>query len=255
MVGPLLASLLVGWIGLRPAIGFALVPGLLAAIAITLAARRARSTLIAPSARSQLSFRLHELRRAGLLSALAPAAAFEFGHLAATLLILRGSQLLQSSGRTPTAAAALAILLYSAHNGVAALASIGAGAWADRSGPRVVLGAGAACYLAAYLGMAAGPGGWAALLACFAAAGIGIGLAETAQSTSVARALPDRLRGNGFGVLGLVQAAGDLVATLVAGLLWASAGAPVAFGYAACWMAASLAVAVPVAIQGQGARK
>ena len=33
--------------------------------------------------------------------------------------------------------------------------------------------------------------------------------------------LPDHLRGNGFGVLGLVQSFGDLGATLIAGVLWA----------------------------------
>lgn len=50
----------------------------------------------------------------------------------------------------------------------------------------------------------------------------------------------DRLRGNGFGVLGLVQSIGDLGASLVVGLLWAAVSPTVAFGYAAAWMAASL---------------
>jgi len=49
----------------------------------------------------------------------------------------------------------------------------------------------------------------------------------------VAQALPDSLRGNGFGVLGLTQAAGDLVSTMVAGFLWTLVSPAVAFGYAA----------------------
>ena len=77
-------------------------------------------------------------------------------------------------------------------------------------------------------------------LAAFALAGIGIGLAETAESTLVALTLPDRLRGNGFSVLGLVQSLGDLGASLVVGLLWAAASPGIAFGYAAVWMAASV---------------
>jgi len=52
--------------------------------------------------------------------------------------------------------------------------------------------------------------------------------------------LPDRLRGNGFGVLGLVQSIGDLGATLVVGILWAAVSPTAAFGYAAAWMAASV---------------
>jgi hypothetical protein len=47
------------------------------------------------------------------------------------------------------------------------------------------------------------------------------------------------LRGNGFGVLGLVQSFGDLGATLVAGVLWAVVSPAAAFGYAAAWMVAA----------------
>jgi len=42
------------------------------------------------------------------------------------------------------------------------------------------------------------------LLVAFMLAGVGIGFAETAESTVVAHLLPEHLRGNGFGVLGLV---------------------------------------------------
>lgn len=80
---------------------------------------------------------------------------------------------------------------------------------------------------------------WPVLMGAFLLSGIGIGLGETAESTTVALLLPDRLRGNGFAVLGLVQAAGDLVATLVAGFLWVAVSPSLAFGYAAAWMLAS----------------
>jgi hypothetical protein len=40
---------------------------------------------------------------------------------------------------------------------------------------------------------------------------VGIGFAETAQTTMVALALPDHLRGNGFGLLGLLQSLGGPV--------------------------------------------
>ena len=57
------------------------------------------------------------------------------------------------------------------------------------------------------------------------------------------RQLPERLRGNGFGVLGLVQAAGDLASSAIAGLLWAAVSPETGFVYAAFWMAAALLVA------------
>jgi hypothetical protein len=80
-----------------------------------------------------------------------------------------------------------------------------------------------------------------ALGVAFVLSGVGIGFAETAESTTVALVLPDHLRGNGFGVLGLVQSVGDLGASLAAGILWAVFSPTVAFPYAAAWMLASIA--------------
>jgi MFS family permease len=160
------------------------------------------------------------------------------------LLILRATGLLHSDGRTVTAATSLAILLYAGHNAVAALSSIAGGHLADRVGPRRVFAAGALVYVGAYTVFATDVHAWLILLAGFALAGIGIGCAETAESTLVALMLPDRLRGNGFGVLGLVQPLGVLGASLVAGLLRATVSPTLAFVYAACWMAASVAATV-----------
>ena len=103
--------------------------------------------------------------------------------------------------------------------------------------------AGAAVYIGGYLVFAVGPTAWPLLLFGFVLCGVGIGFAETAESTLVAKALPDRLRSNGFGVLGLTQAFGDLGATLVAGVLWSWLSPSIAFGYAAAWMVGSLLTA------------
>jgi MFS family permease len=240
IVGPLLASLLVGVIGIRRTILLSFIPGILAAAAITLAAREARRSLRAPDGRRTLSFNLRELWRAGLPRAIAPATLFELGNIATTLLILRSTDLLHADGRSLTAATSVAILLYAGHNAAATAASLAGGHLADRIGPRTVFGVGAAVYVIAYCVFAVEQHAWPVLLVAFLCAGVGIGLAETAETTIVALALPDRLRGNGFGVLGLVQSFGDLGATLVVGLLWAAVSPRVAFGYAALWMVASL---------------
>lgn len=240
VIGPLLASLLVAVVGIRNTILLAVIPGLFAAISITIAARQARRTLAAVQGRRTLTLNLAELRRAGVPRALAPVALFELGNLATTLLILRASGLLAADGRSVTAATSLAILLYAAHNGAAALASLGAGHLADRTSPRLVFAAGAAVYVVGYAAFAWDQHAWPILLTGFLLSGIGIGFAETAESTVVAQLLPERLRSNGFGVLGLVQAIGDLGATLVAGVLWAVFSPTVAFVYAAAWMALSV---------------
>lgn len=244
IVGPLAASGLVAVLGIRHTILLAIVPGILAAAAITLAARDARRSLRSTQASRTLRLNLRELRAAGLVRVLTPVALFELGNLATTLLILRTTDLLHNSGRGLAAATSLAILLYAAHNAAATIASLGAGQLADRiaerAGARTVFAGAALVYIGSYVLFAIGPHSWPVLLIAFALAGVGIGCAETAESTLVTRGLPDHLRGNGFGVLGLTQALGDLGATLVAGLLWSLVSPMVAFGYAAAWMAASL---------------
>lgn len=234
VAGPLLAAGLVGWIGIRPAIWCAAIPGLLAAVAITIAAREARRS---PS-REKKRFGLHlrDLRQAGLAKPMLPIVLFECGNIAVTLLILRATQLLRSDGRSLVAATSLAIVIYSAHNAFAAAAAFGGGHWIDRSGPRTVFGVGALLYVLAYIGFARGSHSWLFLLVAFVLAGSGIGLAETAESALVARSVPDSLRGSAFGTLGGVQAAGDVVSSVVAGLLYAAVSPEAAFLYAAAWM-------------------
>jgi MFS family permease len=236
-----MAAGLVAWLGIRPTLYLAAIPGVLAAVAITLAAREARRTPSATpagpaAARPARRLELGALRQAGMIRALLPVALFELGNVATTLLILRATQLLTTEARSVTEATSLAILCYAGHNVVAAVAALLGGRWLDRTGPRAVFAAAAVLYVLAYTGFALPVSSLALLVPVFCLAGAGIGLAETTESTLVARMLPDRLRGSGFGVLGAVQAGGDLLASAVAGLLYALASPTVAFGYVAAWM-------------------
>ena len=240
VVGPLLAAGLVAWVGIRPTLYLAAIPGLFAAAAILIAAREARRRNQSDGRPARRRFEFGALRDAGMLRALLPVALFEFGNVATTLLILRSTQLLTSPQRTVTAATSLAILIYAGHNVVATGASLAAGRWYDRAGPRMVFATGAAVYVIAYLVFAAGSHSAIVVALGFALAGAGIGLAEPTQSAVVSQLLPDRLRGSGFGVLGAVQATGDVVATIVAGVLYTVASPTVAFGYAAAWMAIAI---------------
>jgi MFS family permease len=246
VVGPLLASLLVATVGIRTSFFFALIPGVLAAAAITVAAARARRITTAIPIPQRARLELAKLRRAGLFRPLLPVALFELGNITTTLLILRATQLLEHAGRSPTAAASLAILLYAGHNLTAAIVALVGGAWVDRRGPRLVFAAAAATYVLAYGGFAFPIHHWLVLAGYFGLAGAGIGLAEPAESTLVAQLLPDRLRGSGFGLLGGLQSAGDFLSSTIVGLLYVAVAPTVGFAYAAAWMVLAVAATVVV---------
>jgi len=254
VAGPLVAAILVAWVGVRPALYLAAIPGLFAAAAIIVAARESRHRVRTDGRPAPHRLERKALRDAGIVRALLPLALFEFGNVATTMLILRATQLLMSPQRSVSAATSLAILIYAGHNVVATVASLTAGRWYDRSGPRAVFATGAAVYVIAYGVFAVGVHSAVVIALGFAVAGAGIGLAEPTQSAVISQLLPDRLRGSGFGVLGAVQATGDLVATVVVGVLYTVVSPTLAFGYAAAWMLLAVIVSgmlQPAARRGQ----
>jgi MFS family permease len=236
--GPLLALGLVGLIGVRSTILLSVIPGLLAALAIVYAIRRAPA--LAVREHQPIRLRIRPLLHGRLGRLLAAAAAFELGNLAATLLILRATELL-TPGRSHSSATQLALVLYTGYNLAATLASVPAGHAGDRRGMLRVLAAGSACFVLAYLGLAVSGESFALLGGCFILAGIGIGCAETAQTAAVAQQAPDHLRGSAFGLLAAFQAVGNLAASAIAGILWTAISPTAAFLYVATWMLIALA--------------
>jgi MFS family permease len=198
--------------------------------------------------REPIRLRVRPVLQAGLSRLLAALAAFEAGNVAATLLILRATELL-TPGHGPKAAAVLALGCYTAYNLAATLASVPAGRAADRRGPLRVLAAGVALFLVAYAGLALTGASLAVLAGCFVAAGVAIGCVETAEHAAVATATPARLRGSAFGLLAAIQSLGNLAASGIAGLLWTWASPRVAFGYLAGWMVLAL-----IGLAGAGKR-
>jgi MFS family permease len=247
VVGPLIAAGLVTTIGIRHTIYLSAVPGLFAAVAITVAAAEARKRRGREGVRRRARLELRGLREAGVVRALLPVAAFELGNVATSLLILRATTLLHHGGRSIAAATSLAVLIYAGHNLFGAFVAYGGGHWLDRAGARVVFATGAAVYVASYGLFALPLHSMFVLVAAFLLAGSGIGLAETAESALVARLLPDRLRGSGFGLLGGVQSFGDFASSAIVGLLWTAVSPTVGFAYAAGWMLVSLLGASAIA--------
>jgi MFS family permease len=233
IVGPLLAIPLIALIGVRSAILVSIVPGLLAAVAMFAAARRVRRAT--PRQRRPIRLQVRPVLQGGLGRLFAGMGAFEVGNCAATLLILRATELLEP-GRGQDRAASLAVLLYVVYNLAATLSSLPAGHLGDRRGTRLVLLGGAGAFLGAYL-LFAGVGASVPLLAGgFALAGVGIGAAETAEHAAVAARAPEHIRGSAFGLLAALQSAGNLAASAVAGALWTLVSPTAAFVWLATWM-------------------
>jgi MFS family permease len=178
-------------------------------------------------------------------------AAFEIGNVAATLLILRATELL-APARGAATATTVALLLYALYNLAATTASLPAGRATDRlgrRGPALVLAAGVGLFLSAYLGFAVTGGSLVTLALPFVAAGVAIGCAETAEHAAVAALAPAQLRGSAFGLLATIQAAGNVAASTVAGILWTAIGPRAAFGYLAVWMLIALAALAWLALR------
>jgi MFS family permease len=165
--------------------------------------------------------------------------AFEIGNAAATLMILRATELLAPS-RGEHAAAQLALLLYVGYNVAATLASLPGGHLSDRRTAIHSLVVGAAAFLMAYLIFAGAGASVGVLLVGFVLAGVGIGFAETAEAAAVASLAPEPIRGSAFGLLAGAQSLGNFAASAVAGLLWTLVSPTAAFLWLTLWMAVAL---------------
>jgi MFS family permease len=242
--GPLLALALVSLLGVRTAIGLSVIPGLLAAAAIVYAIRH--TPRAQAHQRRPLRLRIRPVLAGTLGRLMVGVACFEVGNVAATLLILRASQLLAPAHGT-TRATQLALGLYTAYNLAATLASVPAGRLSDRHSPVGVFGLGVALFALAYVGFAITGASVLLLAPWFVAAGVAIGAVETAEHATVAALAPQALRGSAFGLLAAVQSFGNLAASTVAGLLWTVLSPRAAFAYLASWMVLALLGLLPVA--------
>lgn len=219
IAGPLVAAALIGTLGYRHLFIVSFVPSVLAAASIVLLTRDVHS---ARSEVRQAAAGIRELigQSPPFRRLLAGVGLYGLGNFSATLLILRATSLLRVAGRSPTSAAAVAVLLYAVHNAANAAAAYPAGVIADRVGRRAVLVAGIALFAAACFAFAGGSAALGVLVVLFAAVGASTGMVETAQGSHVAELLAGHVRGRGFGVLGLVEGAGDLVSSVLVGILW-----------------------------------
>jgi MFS family permease len=114
-----------------------------------------------------------------------------------------------------------------------------AGKLSDRIGRVRLLALGLALLVVADLGLALGTQLGVTLIG-IAIWGLHLGLTQGLLAALVADTAPARMRGSAFGVFYFVVGVSTLAASLLAGVLWASAGPPMTFFAGAAFSAAAL---------------
>lgn len=234
IAGPLTAVALVSLWGIRAALRWTILPGLVASVCFLWLVPAAKSV------GSRRAFRfvesLQQVPRS-FRRLLVGIFVHGIGDFAPTLLILRASQLLAPQYGTARASA-LAIALYTMHNVVFAATSYPIGALADKIRKRGLIAAGyasGAMMCAGFIFVHASLL-WLGLL--FAVAGVHIAVQQALEKSLSAELLDASVRGTGFGVLATVNGIGDFVSSIAVGALWSATVPAAGFIYAAVFMLA-----------------
>ncbi|MER8465118.1 MFS transporter [Mesorhizobium sp. M1396] len=224
-LGPLLAVLLliVLKVDIRWIFYLAFIPGLLAFLMVLLV----REQALAVSAKAKIDVNLRQFPKA-YWTYLLVTALFGIGNSSNAFLILQTQNIGASLEAT--------ILIYASFNLVAALISYPAGFLADRFGRKGVLLSSFVIFLIAYLGFALTRNIYLIGL-LFAFYGLYQGIFRTVGKAFASDFVPQQLRASGIGwystTVGLLQ----LVASVVAGLLWDRVGHEAVFVYGAIFAA------------------
>lgn len=226
VIGPLVAMFLLHRLGFRGIFVLSLVPGALSAVSFFFLVREPRGGHLEGS-------RVFP----GWNAAMPPAfrrflfavGAFGIGDFAHSMLILRAAQLMGSSAKPMS----VAVGLYVVHNVAHAIFDYPIGVVGDHCQRRYLLAGWYVVNVIAAIGFAIGSTSLASLVILFILEGTVMAAEETLESAVATDLLPANVRGTGFGILAGVNGIGDLVSSIVVGLLWTHVSAEAAFGYAA----------------------
>ena len=157
---------------------------------------------------------------------------FGLGAFSHTLLILLATQKLAPTIGA-TNAASIAVGLYVLHNiFYASFAFIG-GWLADKIPKYRLLAIGYAMSAAMSLCIVLLPASVAILTLVFILGGTNVALEETSEDSLCAELVGEEHHGMAFGVLATVNGVGDLLSSVIVGMLWTAFGTTTAFGYSA----------------------
>ena len=234
VLGPLIAFALLAWhlVPIRGLFWLAAIPGAFSFLVLWVFVRDIPRA-IEPESRATPE--LHAPLGAGFWRALAVLFVFTLGNSTDAFLLLRAAQL-----GVPVA---LAPILWAALHIVKSASSTAGGTLSDRIGRRPTLVAGWTLYAIVYVGFARATVAWEAW-ALFGIYGLYFGLTEGAERALVADLVRPAVRGTAFGWYNLAIGLGALPASILFGVVWDRAGAPVAFE-----MGATLALAAAIGLQ------
>ena len=220
--GPLLALVLMGWFAgnIRSVFSVAVVPALLSVLLLVVAVHEpARAAGAAPATNP---LRMQALRRmpSAYWAVLGFASLLTLARFSEAFLILRADSLGFAMARVP-----LVLLMM---NLAYALSAYPAGIAADRLSRPALMGVGLLVLIAADLTLA-GATGTGMLMGGVALWGLHMGLTQGLLSTLIADTAPVELRGTAFGFFHLATGLATLLASVLAGGLWTTFGAPATF--------------------------
>jgi MFS family permease len=209
VIGPLVALLLVGWVGLGPRSIFLIsgIPAALSALLIlTVREQRRDESNTKSKIRFSLSGTTPQFKRLLVVTAV-----FGIANSANAFLILRSEQLGLNRKWT--------ILAYALYNAIASLAAMPAGTASDRFGRRNVLIVGFIVYAVSYAGFGAANVGWMAwplfaLYGLFPALTDGVGKAMAVDSAGTAG------RATVIGIYSMVVGLTGIAASYIGGWFW-----------------------------------
>jgi MFS family permease len=229
ILGPLAAMYLLHRVGFRGVFLVSLIPGVLSGVTFFLVVRETGGAHQAPRVFRGWTAALPPSFRRFLIAI----GVFGAGDFAHSMLVLRAADLMGSSAR----AMSTAVALYVVHNVAHALVDYPIGMLGDRYRRRPLLATAYAVNVIATIGFAIGAATVAPLAVLFILSGIVMAAQETLGSAAATDLLPDDVRGTGFGIMAGTNGVGDLVSSVVVGLLWSNVSAEVAFGYGAAMSA------------------
>ncbi len=234
VAGPALVLILVASIGIREILWLAVIPGIIAFVAIWLFLRE-RDTSPHPRPRPLVaSLKGLPSRFKAFLSAVL---VFGIADFSQTLLIAFVIVVF-----TPPLGFAMATAagagLYLVRNIVYAGASYPLGLLGDRIGRRPVLVLGYALAVATFVGFVIAPANLVVYGVLFAMCGIFIAAEDTLESALAGEMVEEESRALGFGALATMNGVGDLASSVMIGFIWAFVGYSAGFMVAAVIAAA-----------------
>jgi len=225
-LGPLLAVLLFIWfhVGIRSIFYLAIIPGLLAFLMVLLVQERP----VPVAAKSKIDVSLRQFPKS-YWKYLLVTALFGIGNSSNSFLILQTKDIGASFEAT--------ILIYAGFNLVAALISYPAGSLSDRWGRKSVLLMSFIIFFIAYLGFARARSA-VLIAALFVFYGLFQGIFRSVGKAFATDFVPAHLRASGVGWYSTTAGLLQLVASIVAGILWDRIGHAAVFYYGAAFAVA-----------------